>query len=82
MGPLPEWLLSAPWARAQGFVADVGDADGKRYSRYGAAITCEHPAALGRAPRAGEHTREVLSELGCSAVEIEALVAARIAGAL
>lgn len=35
--------------------------------------------AAGSAPRLGEHTREILSEVGYSAEEIDAMIAARIA---
>ncbi len=74
-GPFPGWLFEQPWAREQGFVAEVADSAAGRYTRYGPALTSACPQPVGGVWRCGEHTREILAELGYAEGEIGALVA-------
>jgi crotonobetainyl-CoA:carnitine CoA-transferase CaiB-like acyl-CoA transferase len=62
-----------PQIRARGLLAEV---DGRRFPRTPIKLH-QTPVALTRGPaEVGEHTREVLSEAGYTAAEIEALIAA------
>lgn len=80
----PETLLASPQLRATGFVTET------THPSEGRLHTLRHPTRWSRtppvdrpspAPRLGEHTRQLLAEAGCSAADIEALIASGAAHA-
>jgi crotonobetainyl-CoA:carnitine CoA-transferase CaiB-like acyl-CoA transferase len=62
-----EELIQDPQVLANGYVAEVAADDGSSYSLPAVPVQYdEQPPALERAPEVGEHTEEVLLELGWS----------------
>jgi formyl-CoA transferase/CoA:oxalate CoA-transferase len=76
---VPE-ALDSPEARARDMVVDVETADGRSLRVVGPPIKLSAtPAAVRRPPpRLGEHTDQVLAEIGHSPEEIERLRASRV----
>jgi crotonobetainyl-CoA:carnitine CoA-transferase CaiB-like acyl-CoA transferase len=73
-------LLADPQFHAAGGVVAVPDEDGaKAMLATPADFDGEAPAPRWRAPRLGEHTRDVLAELGLSDDEVASLVDGRVA---
>ncbi|SEG83873.1 Crotonobetainyl-CoA:carnitine CoA-transferase CaiB [Thermomonospora echinospora] len=75
-------ILDDPVNRRTGRVVTYRTADWGRFEQIGPLLRCG-PAAEGgprlMIPRVGEHTVEVLAELGLDAEEIDALLAAKVA---
>jgi crotonobetainyl-CoA:carnitine CoA-transferase CaiB-like acyl-CoA transferase len=70
-------LLDDPQLRANGYLQEVEAGDGSTFPLVGAPVQFdERPATLRRAPEAGEHTEEVLLELGLGWDELGPLKAA------
>ncbi|MGH7570738.1 MAG: CaiB/BaiF CoA transferase family protein [Gemmatimonadota bacterium] len=69
--PVPE-ALDSPEARARGMIVEVEGADGEALPLLGPAVQLSaSPAAIRRRPpRLGEHTEEVLAEVGYTSSEI------------
>ena len=63
--------LADPHLGAHGYLAEV---DGRRFPRTPVGLSNTPVEVLRGSPRIGEHTREVLTEAGLSAVEIDSLV--------
>lgn len=64
-------------ARRVGLVAETDDAHYGRLSAVGQVVSLSaHPAdgQLPPSPRVGEHSRQILAEIGCTAAEIESLI--------
>ena len=66
--------------RAVGMVVDVPDGEGGMSRGIGSPITFsgKAEAAVSPAPQVGQHSREVLGELGFAAAEIDALIEAKV----
>ncbi|MCP5152167.1 MAG: CoA transferase [Ectothiorhodospiraceae bacterium] len=78
----PEDLLEDPHLLASGGLVDLDLPDGRstRLPALPVALRGRRPGLRRALPRVGEHTREVLAEVGLSSSEIDALVADGIAG--
>jgi crotonobetainyl-CoA:carnitine CoA-transferase CaiB-like acyl-CoA transferase len=75
-------VLDDPVNRLLGRVASYETADWGFFEQIGPLLRCGPDGGNGprlMLPGIGEHTREVLTELGCSAADIDALLAAKIA---
>ena len=72
--------LEHPQTRAVGMVIDVPDGIGGMARGIGSPITFDgtSEAAISPAPQVGEHSREVLGELGFGVAEIDALIQAKV----
>ena len=69
-----EELAAEPSLRASGTVVEVDHPTRGKYLSVGNPIKMsDSPTEVKRSPLLGEHTDEVLSELGLSTAEIEAL---------
>ncbi|GAA3702991.1 CaiB/BaiF CoA transferase family protein [Gordonia hankookensis] len=76
----PEEVLDDRQAVANGYLMSVPDADGNVFRTVGAPIQFdETPPAPGRSPEHGEHTEEILQELGMTWDDI---IAAKVSGAV
>jgi formyl-CoA transferase len=74
-----EELAAEPSLRATGTVVEVDHPKRGKYLTVGNPIKMsESPTEVKRSPLLGEHTRDVLTELGLSAAEIDALKAAQV----
>jgi crotonobetainyl-CoA:carnitine CoA-transferase CaiB-like acyl-CoA transferase len=79
----PEQLLDDPHLLATGGLADIELTDGEGAGRtvkttlFPFTLDGQRPGVRLNPPRRGEHTHEVLAELGLSATDIEALIDAR-----
>ena len=74
-GPFARFAYDEPFMRESGFVTEVEDAELGRYRRFGPTVTLEGDPGLLRGPcRAGEHSRQILGELGLSEARIEELI--------
>ncbi len=78
---VPE-ALSEPQVRDRGMVATFENAPGVgrdiRVVRSGVKINGAAPAVSAPPPRLGEHSRDILAELGLSAAEIDRLVEEKV----
>jgi crotonobetainyl-CoA:carnitine CoA-transferase CaiB-like acyl-CoA transferase len=73
-------LLEDPQAVANGYVASVTAGSGDQFRAVAAPLQFdEHPPELGRSPGHGEHTDEVLAELG---LDTDAILDLKVAGAV
>ncbi|MFN0090364.1 MAG: CaiB/BaiF CoA transferase family protein [Acidimicrobiales bacterium] len=81
-GPVlnPADALTHPWFVEQGSVRQITDADGGRFAAPGFPIRFDgvRPEAELTPARLGQHSREVLAEVGYDEAQIEALVAAGV----
>jgi crotonobetainyl-CoA:carnitine CoA-transferase CaiB-like acyl-CoA transferase len=78
-------ILDDPVNRQMGRVAEFQTADWGRFEQIGPLLRCGPDAGTGprlMLPRVGEHTEEVLTELGLSAAEATALLEAKAAAQL
>lgn len=76
----PAEVLEDPQAIANGYLMNVTDANGAVYRTVGAPIQFDQtPPAPSRSPEHGEHTDEILEELGMSWDDI---IAAKVSGAV
>ena len=68
-------LLVDPQAKANGYVVDAEMSNGKTYKLISGPVTFDGriPRSYRRAPKLGEHTDSLLSELGYSPEEISEL---------
>ena len=74
-GPFARFAYDEPFMRESGFVTEVEDAELGRYRRFGPTVTLEgDPGGLRGPCRAGEHSRQILAELGLSEARIEDLI--------
>jgi formyl-CoA transferase len=74
-----EELAAEPSLRATGTVVEVDHPKRGKYLSVGNPIKLsDSPTEVKRSPLLGEHTKEVLTELGLSAAEIEALKSAKV----
>src|SRR6201997_577257 len=74
-----EELAAEPSLRATGTVVEVDHPKRGKYLTVGNPIKMsDSPTEVRRSPLLGEHTREVLAELGLSAAEIDALRTAKV----
>jgi crotonobetainyl-CoA:carnitine CoA-transferase CaiB-like acyl-CoA transferase len=79
----PEELLDDPHLLATGGLADIELTDGERAGQsvkttlFPFTLDGQRPGVRLNPPRRGEHTREVLSAVGMSAAEIDALIETR-----
>jgi formyl-CoA transferase len=74
-----EELAAEPSLRATGTVVEVDHPKRGKYLTVGNPIKMsDSPSEVKRSPLLGEHTRDVLNELGLSAAEIDALKAAHV----
>ena len=73
-------MVRDPQVVATGMIAEQEHPRAGRFTTIGIPVTFEKtPGSIRRpAPALGEHTREVLGEVGCSAAEMDALTAAGI----
>jgi crotonobetainyl-CoA:carnitine CoA-transferase CaiB-like acyl-CoA transferase len=63
--------LADPHLSARGYLAGI---DGRRFPRTPVGLSSTPVSVLRGPPKVGEHTREVLSEVGLSPIEIDSLV--------
>jgi crotonobetainyl-CoA:carnitine CoA-transferase CaiB-like acyl-CoA transferase len=79
----PEQLLDDPHLLATGGLADITLTDGERAGQtvkttlFPFTLAGERPGVRLNPPRRGEHTRQVLADIGLSEREIDALIEAR-----
>jgi formyl-CoA transferase len=74
-----EELAAEPSLRATGTVVEVDHPKRGKYLTVGNPIKMsDSPTEVKRSPLLGEHTNQVLNELGLSAAEIEALRKANV----
>jgi formyl-CoA transferase len=74
-----EELAAEPSLRATGTVVELDHPTRGKYLSVGNPIKMsDSPSEVKRSPLLGEHTDEVLKELGWSATEIDALRAAKV----
>jgi formyl-CoA transferase len=74
-----EELAAEPSLRATGTVVEVDHPTRGKYLTVGNPIKMsDSPTEVKRSPLLGEHTKEVLGELGLSVAEIDALKAAKV----
>jgi formyl-CoA transferase len=74
-----EELAAEPSLRATGTIVEVDHPTRGRYLSVGNPIKLsDSPTEVTRSPLLGEHTRQVLAELGLSESEIVALEAAKV----
>jgi formyl-CoA transferase len=74
-----EELAAEPSLRATGTVVEVDHPKRGKYLTVGNPIKMsESPTEVKRSPLLGEHTNEVLKELGLSAADIKALHTAKV----
>ena len=74
-----EELAAEPSLRASGTIVEVDHPGRGKYLSVGNPIKMsDSPTEVKRSPLLGEHTNEVLAELGLSASEIEALRAENV----
>lgn len=76
----PQEVLDDPQVSANGYVMTLEDAAGNSYRTVNAPVQFnETPATPARAPEHGEHTDEILAELG---MDWDAIIAAKVDGAV
>ena len=74
-----EELAAEPSLRATGTVVEVDHPTRGKYLTVGNPIKMsDSPTEVQRSPLLGEHTKEVLTELGLSAAEIDTLKTAKV----
>jgi formyl-CoA transferase len=74
-----EELAAEPSLRASGTIVEVEHPTRGKYLSVGNPIKMsDSPTEVKRSPLLGEHTNEVLAELGLSSVEIDALRAQKV----
>jgi crotonobetainyl-CoA:carnitine CoA-transferase CaiB-like acyl-CoA transferase len=72
--PFSEFTIDSPAMTENGFVGEVEHPHFGRHRRHGAIVSLsESPPALGSGCLIGQHTRQVLAELGYSPAEIDDL---------
>jgi crotonobetainyl-CoA:carnitine CoA-transferase CaiB-like acyl-CoA transferase len=78
---LPE-VIADPQARQMGMFVELEHPDVGRFETLAAPFSFErsHVAARGRAPEVGEHTAEVLAELGYDEALVSGLIASGVVG--
>jgi crotonobetainyl-CoA:carnitine CoA-transferase CaiB-like acyl-CoA transferase len=73
-GPFARFAFEEAFMRESGFVTEVEDPELGRYRRFGPTVMLSDDPAVLRGPcRAGEHSRQILGELGLSEVRIDEL---------
>lgn len=74
--------LAHPQVRQRGLAEEVASSTEGRLGQVGVPVRSERPMGAVRLPppRLGEHTEELLRELGCPPEEIDRLVAGRVIG--
>ncbi len=73
-GPFARFAFDEPFMRESGFVTEVEDPELGRYRRFGPTVMLSDDPAVLRGPcRAGEHSRQILGELGLPAERIDEL---------
>ena len=78
-GPLWRYVSAAPWAAAARMVATSADGGDGPYPRYDRPVSGERePGPVGAGVALGAQTRALLAEIGRTAEEIDALVAAGV----
>jgi crotonobetainyl-CoA:carnitine CoA-transferase CaiB-like acyl-CoA transferase len=74
-GPFARFAFDEPFMRESGFVTEAEDPELGRYRRFGPTVNLSDDPAVLRGPcRAGEHSRQILGELGLSEGRIDELV--------
>ena len=68
--------LACPQVKANGMLPEFADGEGLRTVDSPIRIDGVEKSRPRLAPKVGEHTRAILSEVGCSGAEIERLMAA------
>jgi crotonobetainyl-CoA:carnitine CoA-transferase CaiB-like acyl-CoA transferase len=81
IGPFARWGLDEAWVREAGLVCDVEASELGAYPRYGAEVTTERPVELRGGFPAGQEIHAILSELGYSSDEVNALLASGVVAA-
>ncbi len=74
VGPVMDYAQVAEHPQNQSLFTDIEHPIGGAYRTLAPAIVCQNGPSLRPAPRLGEHTAEVLTELGLDAQEIELLI--------
>ena len=73
-GPFARFAFDEPFMRESGFVTEVEDPELGRYRRFGPSVMLSDDPALMSGPcRAGQHSRQILGELGLSDERIDEL---------